>query len=93
MSRLNSIFDQWLNSLFDQLVNDLGINRIRLEINSGIENPTDYYAQWRNGQITEQVFNSKRYEIINDKYGSEIAENVTKFIEKEITNLEKKLKN
>jgi Bacterial Ig domain len=33
--------------LLDQAVNDLGINRIRLEITSGAENPIDYFAQWR----------------------------------------------
>jgi hypothetical protein len=54
------------NSLLDQAVNDLGINRVRLEITSGAENPTDSFAQWRAGQITESQYNSKRYEIIND---------------------------
>jgi hypothetical protein len=52
--------------LLDQAVNDLGINRIRLEITSGAENPIDYFAQWRAGQITESQYNAKRYEIIND---------------------------
>lgn len=33
---------------------------------SGVENPTDYFTQWRTGQITESQYNAKRYEIIND---------------------------
>lgn len=59
-------WNNYKDALFDQAVNDLGINRIRLEITSGIENPVDYFAQWRAGQITESQYNSKRYEIIND---------------------------
>jgi hypothetical protein len=54
------------NALLDNAVNDLGINRIRLEITSGTENPVDYFAQWRAGQITETQYNARRYEIIND---------------------------
>jgi hypothetical protein len=59
-------WSNYKNALLDQAVNDLGINRLRLEITSGIENPTDYFAQWRAGQITESQYNAKKYEIIND---------------------------
>jgi hypothetical protein len=59
-------WNNYKNSLLDQAVNDLGINRVRLEIKSGIENPVDYFAQWQAGQITESQYDSKRYEIIND---------------------------
>lgn len=59
-------WNNYKNALFDMAVNDLGINRIRLEIKSGSENPTDYFAQWQAGQITEGQYNAHRYEIIND---------------------------
>ena len=59
-------WNNYKNSLLDQTVNDLGINRVRLEIKSGAENPVDYFAQWQAGQITESQYNAKRYEIIND---------------------------
>ncbi len=59
-------WNNYKNQLMDQAVDDLGINRVRLEIKSGIENPIDYFAQWRSGQITESQYNAKRYEIIND---------------------------
>jgi Bacterial Ig domain len=59
-------WNNYKNALLDQAVNDLGINRLRLEITSGIENPVDYFAQWRAGQITESQYNAKKYEIIND---------------------------
>jgi hypothetical protein len=59
-------WNNYKDALFDQVVNDLGLNRVRLEITSGVENPTDYFAQWRAGQITEGQYDAKRYEIIND---------------------------
>ena len=59
-------WNNYKNSLLDLAVNDLGLNRIRLEIKSGTENPTDYFTQWRNGQITETQYKAKQYEIIND---------------------------
>ncbi|MEQ1764374.1 MAG: FG-GAP-like repeat-containing protein [Pyrinomonadaceae bacterium] len=59
-------WNNYKNTLFDQAVNDLGLNRIRLEIKSGEENPVDYYAQWRAGQITENQYNANRYQIAND---------------------------
>ena len=38
---LDPQFPAFRNSLFDQAANDLGINRIRLEIRAGAENPVD----------------------------------------------------
>lgn len=59
-------FKYYKEKLLDAAANDLGINRIRLEVRSGIENPVDYFAQWRAGQITENEFEEKRYESVND---------------------------
>lgn len=59
-------WNNYKNSLLDQAANDLGINRIRVEIRSGLENPVDYFSQWQAGQISESQYNAKRYEIIND---------------------------
>jgi hypothetical protein len=59
-------FDQYKNELFDEAVNDLGINRLRLEIKSGIENPVDYFTQYVNGQITRDEWKANWYTIIND---------------------------
>lgn len=59
----------WSNykaALLEQAVSDLGLNRIRLEIKSGVENPVDYFARWRSGQITEEQYSARQYEIIND---------------------------
>lgn len=59
-------WNNYKNALFDIAVNDLGINRIRLEIKSGTENPVDYFSQWQAGQITEDQYNDHQYEIVND---------------------------
>lgn len=59
-------FEKYKNELLEQAVNDLGINRLRVEIRSSAENPVDHFTRWRNGEITEEQFNDKRYESIND---------------------------
>ena len=57
-------FAGWRNSLFDQAVNDLGINRLRVGIVPGAENPTDYYANELNGDTSD--LRCKRLLIVND---------------------------
>jgi len=53
-------FGEFKNSLFDQAVNDLGINRLRLEIYAGVENPVDYAAS---GTSTDRC---ERWLTVND---------------------------
>lgn len=62
----SSAFANYSNELFNYAVNDLGINRLRLEVRSGEENPSKYFSKLRSGQITNEEFKEKRYEIIND---------------------------
>lgn len=59
-------WNNYKDILLDQAVNDLGINRIRLEVPSGIENPTDHFALMLSGQTTFPTYLTRRYEIIND---------------------------
>jgi hypothetical protein len=59
----------WLplaDQIFDRLANELGINRIRLEIKSGAENPVDYWAKFESGAIGYREFRRHFYEKIND---------------------------
>ena len=49
--------------LINRLVNELGINRVRMELKSGAENPTDYYGRYASGQVPSF---QNAYEIIND---------------------------
>lgn len=59
-------FPEYRDELFFQAVNGLGINRIRLEIRSGIENITDFHSMYAARSLTESQFKEKRYEIVND---------------------------
>ena len=52
------------SALFDAAVNDLGLNRIRLELRAGAENPVDYYAQVQAGQTVD--WRAVRYATVND---------------------------
>lgn len=54
------------DEIFDRLVNELGINRIRIEIKSGAENPIDYWTLFRSGQIGYREYRRHFYEKIND---------------------------
>ncbi len=65
-SNVNPAFLNYKNQLFDAAVNDLGLNRLRLELRSGLENSVDYSDRYTNGQISYNDWKSHRYEIIND---------------------------
>ena len=65
-SNVNPAFANYKNSLFDSAVNDLGLNRIRLELRSGLENAVDYSERYTNGLISFNDWKVRRYEIIND---------------------------
>ncbi len=59
----------WLalsDQIFDRLVNELGINRVRLQIKSGAENPVDYWAKFESGAIGYKEYKRHYYEKIND---------------------------
>ncbi len=70
MDKENHRYDgSWLSHREDiakALVKDVGINRIRLEIASGAENPTDYWRKFTTGEIGYQQFKDHLYEKIND---------------------------
>jgi hypothetical protein len=59
------LFAAYKESLFDQAVAD-GINRIRLEVRSGSENPVDYFSLYLSGQITRQEWKAHWHDIVND---------------------------
>jgi hypothetical protein len=60
---------QWLSarqSILNVLVNEAGINRVRIEVRSGVENPVDYWSQFVAGKISYDEVKSHFYEKIND---------------------------
>lgn len=59
-------FQVYRNQLFDAAVTDLGLNRLRVEVRSGAENPVDGFAQFRAGAISESAFRLTWYQIVND---------------------------
>lgn len=64
--RYDPSFVAGLPVTLERLVNDLGINRIRLEVWSGAENPVDYVSRFLRGEIGYQEMKHHRYEKIND---------------------------
>ncbi|MEK7415069.1 MAG: immunoglobulin domain-containing protein, partial [Planctomycetota bacterium] len=64
--RYNPLWLSYKDEVIRRMVEDMGMNRIRLEIKSGAENPVDYWTQFINGQITYTQVKSHWYEKIND---------------------------
>ena len=61
-----STFDRYKDEMMSRLVNELGINRIRLEIRSGVEHSTNFTEQFFNGQISLNDWKMRRYDTVND---------------------------
>jgi hypothetical protein len=62
----NPAFANYSDDLFDQAVLDLGLNRLRVEIRAGVENPEDYWSQYMSGQVNYTFWRQHRYSTIND---------------------------
>jgi len=58
-----SLIASYRDELFDRVVGELGLNRIRLEVRSGAQNPIDWFDRWRQDQIPYQEWRARRYEI------------------------------
>ncbi|WP_171102166.1 hypothetical protein [Ruegeria sp. HKCCD7255] len=52
--------------IIDALVEQAGINRVRIEIRSGMENPIDYWALFERGEIGYKKVKSHFYHKVND---------------------------
>ncbi len=72
--RYTSDWEQDSEEIFDRLINELGINRIRIEIRSGAENPVDYWQQFEAGEIGYLEVKRHFYEKVNDNDDPEIAD-------------------
>lgn len=65
----NAYSGEWLNyrdDIINGLVDTAGLNRIRLEIRSGVENPVDYCSQFFAGELSYLDYKAHFYEKIND---------------------------
>lgn len=59
----------WLryrDAIISALVDDIGVNRIRIGLQSGFENPTDHWRAFIAGEIGYEELKSTFYEKIND---------------------------
>ena len=54
------------DQLLDNVINRAGINRVRLEIRSGAENPSDAITRFINGEMTYEQWKPLRYPVVND---------------------------
>jgi hypothetical protein len=54
------------NEVLDRAVNELGINRIRVGLRNGYENPTDYFVRFRAGLLTFDQWKTHWFEVVND---------------------------
>ena len=54
------------DEVMDMAVDELGLNRLRLEVRAGIENPEDYWTQWQEGVVDYDFWRSHRYTTVND---------------------------
>ena len=60
-----SLVPDYRNAVADLAV-DAGINRVRLEVTSGAENPVDYFTPFLTGDQPSSYWRAHRYETIND---------------------------
>ena len=70
LDKANDRYDpSWLahsDQIFDALVYDVGVNRVRIGVRSGMENPVDYWARFVRGEIGYQEFRARYYHTVND---------------------------
>jgi hypothetical protein len=66
-------FAIYRDPLLDRVVNELGLNRVRLEFKSGMENTVDYFAQYRAGQINYDTWRASQYTPVNDNADPNLA--------------------
>jgi len=59
-------YQSYKNGLLDRAANELGINRIRIGLRNGFENPTDYFVPFQAGQLTFNQWKVHWFQVVND---------------------------
>jgi hypothetical protein len=62
----NRAYQSYKNEVLDRAAFELGVNRIRVGLRNGFENPVDYWPQKASGQITFRDWQRHWFEVIND---------------------------
>lgn len=64
--RYDSTIEPYAAQVYRFLVDSVGINAVRLEIPSGMENPTNRWKEFREGRMSYSTWQKTRFEKIND---------------------------
>jgi hypothetical protein len=59
-------YQSYKQEVLDRAVNELGINRIRVGLRNGYENPTDRWPQKASGQLTFDQWKVYWFQVVND---------------------------
>jgi hypothetical protein len=58
-------YQQWASEVLQRAA-DLGINRLRVELKSGAENPVDYFSRYLSGGLNYAGWKERYFDIVND---------------------------
>jgi hypothetical protein len=64
--RYDATIEPYAARVYQFLVDSVGINAVRLEIPSGMENPTNRWKEFREGRMSYSTWQKTRFEKIND---------------------------
>ncbi len=67
----SAAYPLYRDALLTLVAGDLGINRLRLAVRSGVENPADNWMKLKKGQITQSAFSCLGYTVVNDDANSQ----------------------
>jgi hypothetical protein len=59
-------YASYKNDVLDRAANELGINRIRIALRNGYENPVDYFADFLAGKLTFNQWQVYWFRVVND---------------------------
>lgn len=59
-------YGRYRDTLMGLAAHELGINRLRLEVRSGVEHRRDYWTEGQAGRLTGDDYRCARYETLND---------------------------
>lgn len=71
--RFASSIEQYATQTAQYLVDSVGINTVRLQVNSGLENPRDDWAPFYSGAMSYTDWSPGRYEKVNDNSDPMVA--------------------
>lgn len=65
-NRFDPSFENYADAVSDYLVDEVGINAVRIEIQSGMENPENRWSEFYSGNLPLREYENYRFEKVND---------------------------